>query len=68
MQARFCRLKVFHSTFVIPQCSFMDGVVGRYYAEVAQSFGIDTPPAFLRTVRAVEDVMLKSFAATTKKG
>ena len=46
----------------------MDGFVGRDYAKVAQSFGIDTPPAFLRMVTAVEDVMLESFFCKNKKG
>ena len=40
----------------------MGGFVGLEYqaiAMVAESFGVDTSPAFWRKVRAVEDVMLK---------
>ncbi len=48
----------------------MDGFAGLDYVAVgmvAESFGIETPPAFWRKVRAVEDVMLKNASAKHKK-
>ena len=48
----------------------MGGFAGLDYVAVgmvAQSFGIETPPAFWRKVRAVEDVMLKNASAKHKK-
>lgn len=48
----------------------MGGFAGLDYVAVgmvAESFGIETPPAFWRKVRAVEDVMLKNASAKHKK-
>ena len=49
----------------------MGGFVGLDYVAVgmiAESFGIETPPAFWRKVRAVEDVMLKQAKEEMGKG